>query len=112
MDTWRCRLWKRGKLDFLAECGKWQTYVADYCAGPQMWSRQQKAGEARGEPRHREERPGQRAPSPDSAIADQQAQKHAPLEHASDQQDAFTFDLPFPARPHAQGPLAWRPAHR
>ena len=50
MDTWRCRLWKRGKLDFVAECTKWQTYVADYCAGPQMWSRQQKAGEARGEP--------------------------------------------------------------
>jgi len=50
MDTWRCRLWKRSKVDFVAECARWQTYVADYCAGPQMWSRQPRTGESRAEP--------------------------------------------------------------
>jgi hypothetical protein len=50
MDTLRCRLWKKRAIDFSAECARWRTYVADYCAGPQMWSRQTKPGEPRAEP--------------------------------------------------------------
>ena len=50
MDSWACRLWKRRKIHFEAEVARWRTYVADYCAPPQMWSKQPKAGEERGEP--------------------------------------------------------------
>ena len=50
MDGWRCRLWKWRKMDFVAEVSRWQTYVADYCAPPQMWNKSPKAGEERGQP--------------------------------------------------------------
>jgi hypothetical protein len=50
MDSLACRLWKWRKIDFVAEVARWRTYVADYCAPPQMWNKQPKAGEARAEP--------------------------------------------------------------
>lgn len=30
------------KIDFESECAKWATYVADYCAAPQMWKKASK----------------------------------------------------------------------
>jgi hypothetical protein len=50
MDSLACRLWKWRKIDFVAEVARWRTYVADYCAPPQMWNKQPKAGEERSEP--------------------------------------------------------------
>jgi hypothetical protein len=50
MDGWRCRLWKCRKLDFVAEVARWKTYVADYCAPPQMWNKAPKPGAERHEP--------------------------------------------------------------
>lgn len=39
----RFRLWSwlAGKTDFDTEAAKWAVYVADYCAPPQFWSKQQ-----------------------------------------------------------------------
>lgn len=39
----RFRLWSwwAGKLDFDTQAAKWAVYVADYCAPPQFWSKQQ-----------------------------------------------------------------------
>jgi hypothetical protein len=50
MNGWRCRLWKCRKIDFAAEVVRWKTYVADYCAPPQLWNKAPKAGEERREP--------------------------------------------------------------
>jgi hypothetical protein len=50
MDGWRCRLWKCRKIDFVAEVERWKTYVADYCAPPQMWNKAPKPGAERHEP--------------------------------------------------------------
>jgi hypothetical protein len=50
MDGWRCRLWLRRKIDFVGEVARWKTYVADYCAPPQMWNKTPKAGEPPLEP--------------------------------------------------------------
>jgi hypothetical protein len=50
MDSWACRLWKWRKIDFAAEVQRWKTYVADYCATPQMWSKTPKPGEQQAEP--------------------------------------------------------------
>lgn len=50
MDSWRCRLWKRRPINFIAEIELWRVYAADYCAGPQMWNKTPKVGEDRSEP--------------------------------------------------------------
>jgi hypothetical protein len=50
MDGWRCRLWKLRNMDFATEVSKWKTYVADYCAPPQMWNKAPKPGETPPEP--------------------------------------------------------------
>lgn len=49
-DSWRCSLWKLRKIDLAADLARWRTYVADYCAPPQMWSKQGKPGDRRAEP--------------------------------------------------------------
>ncbi len=47
MDTFAVGFWKwRTRYSsFLKECENWQSYVADYAAAPQMWSKTPKAGE-------------------------------------------------------------------
>jgi hypothetical protein len=50
MDGWRCRLWKLRNMNFAAEVSKWKTYVADYCAPPQMWNKTPAPGETKQEP--------------------------------------------------------------
>lgn len=43
------RWWARS-MDFDAQVLRWQVYVADYCAPPQMWNKRAKAGEPRPQP--------------------------------------------------------------
>jgi hypothetical protein len=50
MDGWHCRWWKVHKINFAAEVARWKTYVADFCAPPQMWNKTPKAGETPVEP--------------------------------------------------------------
>lgn len=50
MNSWACRLWKLRRLKFQSEVARWKTYVADFCAPPQMWAKSTKAGESRSEP--------------------------------------------------------------
>lgn len=50
MDSLACRLWKLRPVDLVEETVLWTTYVADYCAPPQLWNKTAKAGETRQEP--------------------------------------------------------------
>lgn len=49
---WRYSLWRWGtdKADFNEQVTRWQAYVADYVAPPQLWNKAPKAGEKRNEP--------------------------------------------------------------
>lgn len=52
MSGLRCALWKwwTRHLSLAREIAKWQTYVADHVAPPQMWSKTRKAGEEEPKP--------------------------------------------------------------
>ena len=50
MNSLSCKMWKLRPINLVDETLKWTTYVADYCAPPQLWNKTIKASEARQEP--------------------------------------------------------------
>lgn len=38
------------RCNFVSEVERWKTYVSDYCAPPQLWSKSMKAGETKADP--------------------------------------------------------------
>jgi hypothetical protein len=50
MRTLACRLWKLRPISLVDETLNWTTYVADYCAPPQLWNKTMQANDAKHEP--------------------------------------------------------------
>jgi len=50
MRSLACRIWQMLPIDFECEVDRWRTYVADYCAPPQMWNKAPKRGESQAQP--------------------------------------------------------------